>query len=141
MKGLTLIELLITIAIIGILGAIASPFVGSFIMRTNYETTADKVVSVIRKAQGYAMDGKNNAVWGVCMSGSNIRLFRGTCASPLFSEDFIVPSTVIVSGLTETTFSLRGEPTPINGLVGITVTTAVGTRTITVNAGGGISQN
>ena len=140
-RGLTLIELLVTIAIIGILGAMASPFVGSFILRTNYETTADKVVSVIRKAQGYAMDGKNNTVWGVCISGSNIRLFSGTCASPTFSEDFSIQSTVSVTGLTTTTFSLRGEPSPSNGLVSVTVTTTIGTRTVSVNSAGGISEN
>jgi prepilin-type N-terminal cleavage/methylation domain-containing protein len=139
-QGLTLIELLLTIAIIGVLGAMASPFVSSFIGRTNYETTADKVVSVIRKAQGYAMDGKNGAVWGVCINGSNIRLFSGTCASPTFSEDFPIQNTVTVSGLTTTTFSLRGEPIPANGLASVVVTTTNGTRTVTVNAGGGINE-
>jgi len=140
-QGVTLIELLVTIAIIGIIGAVASPFVSSFINRINYETTADKVVSVIRKAQGYAMDGKNGAVWGVCLTGSNLRLFSGSCSSPTFSEDFSIQSTTTITGLTTTTFSLRGEPNPSGGLTSVTVTSSVGSRTVSVNAGGGISLN
>ena len=139
-RGFTLIELLVTIALVGILGAIAAPFVSSFIQKTNYETTADKVLSVIRKAQGYAMDGKNGAVWGVCLTGPTTRLFSGTCATPTFSEDFSVPSTVTVTGLTTTTFSLRGEPSPVNGLANVTVTTSYGTRTISVTSAGGVNE-
>jgi len=140
-QGFTLIELLIIIAIVGVLGTMAAPFASSFLIRTYDVTTTNNVVSVIRKAQGYAMDGKNNTTWGVCIYSSSIRLFSGSCASPTVFEDFTIPSTVTVTGLTTTTFSLRGEPTPSNGLASVQVTTTYKTKTITVNAGGGISQN
>ncbi|OGM74825.1 hypothetical protein A2191_02875 [Candidatus Woesebacteria bacterium RIFOXYA1_FULL_38_9] len=62
--GITLIELLLVIAIVALLGAAATPFLSSFVLRTNFDATGQKVVSSIRKAQGYAMDGKQSQVWG-----------------------------------------------------------------------------
>jgi len=137
-RGVTLIELLLSIAIIGIIGAVASPFVSSFIVRVQYNTTVDKTLSVIQKAQGYAMDGKGTGVWGVCTTGSVLRLFSGTCLLPVFAEDFTIPSIVSVAGLSETTFSLRGEPVPLAGLSAITISARTNQTTIRVNAGGGI---
>lgn len=138
-QGLTLIELLMVIAIFAIIAASSTPFLSNFILRNNYETTVDKVVSTIRKAQQYAMDGKNDVTWGVCLSGNSIRLFSGSCALPTFSEDFDTPSSVTITGLNETTFStLRGEP---SSALSITITTDIGTQTVTMNTAGGMEIN
>lgn len=138
-SGITLIELLIVIGIVAIIGASASPFLSNFILRNNLETTTDKVVGTIRKAQNYAMDGKNNATWGVCLSGSNLRLFSGTCALPTFSEDFEVSGSVTVTGFSETTFGkLRGEP---SGTLSITISTGIDSHTVKVNTAGGMTVN
>lgn len=56
--GLTLIEIIMVIAIIVILGAATTPFLSSFVLRNNTETSQDKVISSIRKAQNYAMNEK-----------------------------------------------------------------------------------
>ena len=140
-NGITLIELLIVIAILGILSVSATPLVGKFILRNEYQVTTDKVISIIRKAQGYAMDNKNDSVWGVCTTGNTIRLFRGTCGAPVFSEDFVIPTTITISGLTTTTFNLRGEPNPSNGLGSVIVSTNIGSMSATVNSSGGLMIN
>jgi prepilin-type N-terminal cleavage/methylation domain-containing protein len=135
--GFTLIELLIVIAIILILGTMASPFISRFMVQTYYETTVDKVVGTIRKAQMYSMNGKNGVVWGFCLTSNKIRVYQGTCASPTTKEDFDIPSTISVSGLSDTTFSLRrGEP---NQSLTITIQAFVGTTTITLNRAGGMT--
>lgn len=135
--GLTLIELLLVISLILIIGATATPFFSRFIIQNSYETTVDKVISTIRKAQAYSLSSKNGAVWGVCYTGNKIRLFQGTCLSPTISEDFDVSSTVTVSGLSSTTFSLRrGEPSQSLTVI---VNANVGTTTITLNRAGGMS--
>src|SRR3989344_724120 len=103
-KGFTLIELLLVIAVIAILAASAGPSLTRLLITNNLEVGTDKVIGAIRKAQGYAMDGKNNTTWGVCMNGPDIRLFSGSCASPTFSEDYDLTG-VSIMGLTETTFS------------------------------------
>lgn len=137
-SGFTLIELLIVISIIAILGAAISPFLTNFVLQTNFDSTVDKVVSSIRKSQGNAMDKKGGSTWGICKNGSNIRLYSGTCASPTIKEDFLIPSSVTVTNLNDTTFNIRGEPT---SAISITINTNQETATVTVNIGGGINVN
>ena len=136
--GITLIELLLVIAIVALLGAAATPFLSSFVLRTNFDATGQKVVSSIRKAQGYAMDGKQSQVWGVCKSGNYIRLFSGSCGSPVVAENFLIPSSINISGLSEITFNLRGEPSAV---LSISVTSSLESETIGVNAAGGMTIN
>lgn len=137
-QGVTLIELLLVLSIIAVLGTATTPFLSRFVTANNLDTTRDNVIGTIRKAQQYAMDGKNDATWGACVTGTNIRLFQGTCTTPTFSEDFSIPTSVTVSGFAETTFSKRGEP---SGAVTITISSATGSHTVSINAAGGITVN
>ena len=141
-KGVSYIELLIVVGLVGIVGASVSPFLSNFILRNNLETTVDILVGSLRKSQGNAMDGKNNDSgedWGVCLySGDTIRVFLGTCDTPTISEDYSVPRSVDITGLNTITFSrLEGEPTET---LTITVSTDIDTRTIILNAAGGIGE-
>jgi prepilin-type N-terminal cleavage/methylation domain-containing protein len=138
-RAFTLIELLIVIALILILGTMATPFLSRFIVQTNYETSVDKVIGTIRKAQTYAMNNKDGVIWGVCFTSSLVRLYRGTCASPTQSEDFDIPTTVTISGLSDTTFSLnRGEASQA---LTITISSSVGSTQVLVNRAGGMTLN
>ena len=135
-KGLTLIELLIVIAIIGILGAATTPFLSNFVLRSAFDTTVDRAISSIRKAQNFAMDGRNNETWGVCVTESKIRVYAGSCDSPTISDNFSFPDTVTVSGLNDTTFSsTRGEPSQT---LSITISSTLDSATITLNSAGGL---
>lgn len=141
-EGVSYIELLVVVGLIGIVGASVSPFLSNFILRNNLETTVDKLVGTIRKSQGNAMDGKNSDSgedWGVCFyNNDTIRAFLGNCNSPTISEDFSVPRSVGIAGLNTVTFSrLEGEPSqPLT----IIVTTDIGTRTVILNAAGGMGE-
>jgi prepilin-type N-terminal cleavage/methylation domain-containing protein len=137
-RAFTLIELMLVISIIAILGASTTPFLSRFILQTNYDSVIDKLTGSIRKAQEYAMDGKNGATWGICKSTNNIRLYSGSCNSPIISENFSIPTTVTVSGLTDTTFNLRGEPSMA---ISVTVNTILETASIQLNSAGGITIN
>ncbi len=137
MKGFTLIELILVIAIVSIITGYSSPFLSTFILRNNWHITVDRIASEISKAQNYAMDGKSvsgSMVWGVCKTGSIIRMFNGSCASPNQKEDFTLGNGVTVTGLTSVVFSnSRGEP---DAVTTISVTTALGSNTININAAG-----
>lgn len=138
-KGFVFIELLLVIGIIALLAASTSPFLINFITKNNLETAFNQTVSFVRKAQIYSIENKNNSVWGVCKNGNSLRLYTGSCASPNIKEDYLIPSTVDVSGLTDTTFSkLRGEP---SGILTINISSGGSTKSISLNEAGGITLN
>lgn len=137
-NGVTLIELLLVIALIALIGATATPFLSRFVLQTNHDTAIDNLVGSIRKAQEYAMDGKDNETWGVCLSSGNIRLYSGSCGSPTFQEEFDVASSISISNLSDTTFNIRGEP---SGALNITVSSAIDSNSIQMNSAGGLTVN
>jgi len=136
--GFTLVEVLLVVGLVSILGATASPFLSRFVLQVNFDAAVDKIISSIRKSQEYAMDGRSGATWGVCVAGSQIRLFSGSCASPTTSENFAFPGTVSISGLGPITFNKRGEP---SATTAITVSTALETKTLRLNNAGGLEEN
>jgi prepilin-type N-terminal cleavage/methylation domain-containing protein len=135
-NGFTLIELLLVVALIATIAVMTAPFAGQLYQRVNLETTTSAVVSALHKAQSNSLEGKGNNSWGICLNGSNVRVYLGSCASPTQKEDWGVVSTMTISGLSDTTFSrLRGEP---SGALSITVSNLAGSNTITANLAGGI---
>lgn len=134
-KGFTLIELLLVIAIVAILAASSSPFVSRFVLQINLDTTIDRIVGSARKAQTYAMSGKEGVAWGVCMNSGDVRMYGDDCAVPLIKEDIDVPQSISVSGISDTSFNRRGEPSsPLT----ITVSSAIESKSIVINRAGGI---
>lgn len=142
-SAFTLIELILVIALVGILAAATAPMGSSIIVRNSQSTATDQVLGAIRKAQSYAMDKKLYEYWGVCTDNGKIRLFGGdqfaTCTSNSFQEDYTIPSVVSVTGLNETMFNGRGEPIPETGLSSVSISSSLGGQTISVNSVGGIN--
>ena len=134
--GVTLIELLLVVALITVIGAMSAPFAGQLYQRVILEVDSNAVVAALHKAQANAMEGRGDSAWGICLTGSIIRVYRGSCGSPAQKEDWAISSTVTVTGLSDTTFSrLRGEPSAART---ITVSNLAGSKTINLNLGGGI---
>ena len=136
--GITLIELLLVIALIALIGAATTPFLSRFVLQTNHDTTIDNLISSIRKAQTYAMDGKNGETWGVCNTSGMIRFYSGSCGSPTYQENFSIPGSISLSGLSDTTFNQRGEP---SGTLSISISSDIDNNTVVINSAGGITVN
>ncbi|MBU1164648.1 prepilin-type N-terminal cleavage/methylation domain-containing protein [Patescibacteria group bacterium] len=71
MRGFTLIELIIVVAIIMLLGALSVPFFQSFQVSSGLYTFTDEVSRIVRYAQVSAINGQNNDDWGVYFNESN----------------------------------------------------------------------
>lgn len=138
-RGFSLIELILVVGIIVIIGVEAGMMGGSALMQNNLDTDKVMIVSSLRKAQSYAMSKKNGLTWGVCLTGNFIRVFGGSCASPIIKDDYDYSNSTAISGLTTMTFSnLRGEPSTAQTIV---LTGNNKTVTITVNLLGGLAVN
>ena len=79
--GFTLIELLLVVTIMLAIGAPSSIFFSNFLTQNAVSSTQTRLINQLRKAQMYAMMGKENGNWGVRFGlvGSNktITLFQG----------------------------------------------------------------
>lgn len=142
MKGVTFIELLLVIALLLLLSVMATPFVGSLLVRNNWHVAADRVMSEIWKAQNYAMDGKEingSRMWGVCITGTKFRMYNGSCESANFKEDYETPAGVAITGIGSVTFdNLTGEP---SSTATIDVVSDLGSSVITINGAGMTEMN
>lgn len=134
-QGLTLIEVLLVVALFAIIAASSTPFYSRFVVQNQLSSASTRIISSLRKAQQYAIDGRGDAVWGVCLDAGVVRMYSGSCASPTTSDDFELPSVVDVTGLSDVFFSQRGEP---NSPTTITISTPIGTEEITINQAGKI---
>jgi prepilin-type N-terminal cleavage/methylation domain-containing protein len=137
--GFTLIELLIVISLIITIGTMTAPFASGFLIRVYQESTVNSLVSGLHRAQSLSLDGRGSSAWGICHTGSIIRVYQGSCMSPTIKEDSSIPSTVTVSGLSDVTFSrINGEP---SSALSITIASGAGTKNITLNELGVVDVN
>ena len=142
-KGLTLIELLISVFIITLLGTLSVSFYSRFLTQNSIDDTVNRLAGSFRKAQIYSMMGRQNSSWSVNYGGTpnTITLYLGTPFAghnTAFDEKFSVSSNISVTGVTDVNFAKR------TGLPNTTGTTNIigngQTKQITINSQGVTSK-
>lgn len=139
--GFTLLEVLLSIALIGLIAGTAIPLYVSFQNRNDLDIAATTFAQSIRRAQvlSQAVDGDMN--WGVSVHTAEIVIFKGTSyATRDVSADEVydISSSVTVSGTQEYVFAtLTGLPQN-NGTITFTSVNNE-SRNVTINAQGTVS--
>ena len=135
--GFTLVELLLSVVIIGALSGLTLPVYASFVRRNDLDLTTQSLALALRRAETYARAVNYDSAWSVEIQTSSIILFRGTVFSSrntAFDETIAVPASIVPSGLGEVQFAKFSALPNTTGSV--TLTSNSDTRTVTVNAKG-----
>lgn len=112
--GFTLIEVLLSVALLGIVAAVSLPVQRVAMVNTDVSVARDDIVTTLRRAQIRSRATMNSDVWGVNISSGVITLFEGDdFATRDTDEDetIQVPGAVGVAGVTTVVFDqLTGFP-------------------------------
>lgn len=141
MRGITLIELLIVIALVLIVSAMGPIFYSRFLLQNAVEDTANQISGSLRKAQTYAMMGKQGSAWSLNYSSNTLTLYKGTnfaLRDSSFDEKFDINPNVTISGTDISFAKVTGLPTPSSAT--ITITSGNNSKTLTVNNQGVVSR-
>lgn len=97
-KGFSLIEVLLILAILGLVGGMSIPFYQSFQVKSELENTTKEITQTIRRAQITAMSSEGLTAHGIHFSGQQYILFRGAVYNPadIYNEAFDIASTLSV---------------------------------------------
>lgn len=140
-KGLTIIELLLVVAIMLIIAVVSTPFYSRFFISNDVINVNNQLVGSLKKAQIYAIAGKQNGNWGVNYSNNYITVFQGTSyllRNQALDEKFSVNSGITINNLSTIIFTKNtGIPdlTPT-----ITISAGNTTKTISINSQGVVNQ-
>jgi prepilin-type N-terminal cleavage/methylation domain-containing protein len=136
--GFTLIEVLLSVSIIGMLAGISLPVYESFIRRNDLDLASQQLAATLRRAENYARSVKQDSAWSVEIQGSGVTLFQGTnfaTRNTVYDESFSIPASITPSGLTEVQFAKFTAFPNTTGSITLSSTTN-STRTVTLNAKG-----
>lgn len=139
-KGFTILEVALSIAMLGIIFAMTMPMYRVFTMRNDLDIATISLVQNLRRAQTLSSVGDGDSTWGVRVSAGSILLYKGAnyaSRDTSFDELTTIPSTIIVSGLSDVVFSkVTGFPQS-TGTCNFTLSNDPNeTRNITINQKG-----
>jgi prepilin-type N-terminal cleavage/methylation domain-containing protein len=139
--GFTLIEVLLSIALITVLAGVAVPTYYSLFYKNDLDVAKNQVAQSLRRAEVLSSASDGDATWGLKIQSGSVIIFKGlnyTDRDIKYDEAYQISSSIVPSGLLEIVFNkMTGFPQ----LTGNIVLTSINgeTRTITINAKGQIA--
>ena len=139
-KGISIIELMATLAIISILAGISISAYFYFKKGANFDLSAQQVANLIRRAQNKSIAVDNDDAWGVNITSQQAIIFKGTNFSgrnQSFDESTVLTEINTVSGSSQFIFTkFTGFPVSPGSL---TVGNGSASKTIQINEKGFIN--
>ncbi|MEK7607276.1 MAG: type II secretion system protein [Patescibacteria group bacterium] len=136
--GFTLLEVLLSVAILSLLAGIGAPIFQSFQTRNALDITATEIAQNIRRAQALSRASEGDTTWGAFIQNGQVTLFKGASFATRdtdYDETIDLSSSITPSGVSEIVFSkLTGLPSA-TGTITLTSNTNE-TRNIIINAQG-----
>lgn len=140
-KGFSFLELLVVIAIILVLATSSTTFYTMFLSQSTLQNAVDGVVGQVRKAQVYAMVGRESSNWGIHNGLTQIILFKGSTyggRDVTFDETFPINPPATISGFTDIIFSrMTGTPSSMPTII---ISTNIASKSVTLNNRGVITR-
>tara|TARA_B100000745_G_scaffold155105_2_gene101625 strand:+ start:16815 stop:17669 length:855 start_codon:yes stop_codon:yes gene_type:complete len=106
-KGFTLFEILLVVAIIGIMAALVPVAYVRLFTDTSVDTAIKTYKTTVRRAQTLALSGEGGDGWGVYITTGSATIFKGGSYAgrdTSFDEVYETSGSVVVSGIQEVTF-------------------------------------
>jgi prepilin-type N-terminal cleavage/methylation domain-containing protein len=140
-EGYTLIEIIVVIAIIGILSGVTYLSYRSTLQRQQLEQEASKVVAVFEEARSLSIAGKQGSVYGVHAESSKIVRFQGQSyaigkasnVDQVLSPYVTISTITLTGGTSDVVFSRMGGTTTASGTLTLAlVASTTQTKIITI---------
>ncbi len=141
-RGFTLIEILLSVAIISLVTGMSLPLLASFNDRNDLDLTTQSIVSQLRRAQTYARGMSGDSQWGVHTPNGSATFFKGTAYASrdaAYDEPTDISTTITVGGLSDIIFAKLDATPSTTGNITLTNANTNETRTVTINAKGMVS--
>lgn len=136
-KGFTLLEVLLSVAIIAMIGTFSAPLYVNLLVRNDLDIATTTTAQSMRRAQELARASDGDSRWGLRLQSGQIVIFKGTsyaARAATFDEIYSVSPSIGFSGLTEIVFDkVTGYPLT-NGTVNLS--NQSNNRTVTINSKG-----
>jgi len=96
-RGFTFIEVIIVIAVLGIIVGLGIPFYQSFQVSSQLDNTTQQLIQTLRRAQLKATASENFSDFGVHFELQSFTLFQGSTYSPIDSLNEVYDLTSVLS--------------------------------------------
>ncbi len=138
MKGFTLPEMLLSVALLAIIGGMIIPSYHTFMVRNDLDIATARLANNLRRAQSLSQAADGDMTWGVRVGVGSILVYKGASyilRDTTFDENTQMPKSIVPTGISEVNFSkVIGLP---NATGTITLTSQVNeARNVTINEKG-----
>ena len=140
-RGFTIIEVMLSLAVIAIILGVSTPIYQSFQVRNDLDIAATTIAQSMRRAQALSQAVDGDTTWGVDVRSGSITVYKGASYATrdtTFDELFDMPTSITPSGLGGAVFTKFTGLPQTTGTITLT-SNANEVRNITINSKGMVS--